>query len=367
MARTRKILGGVGVSAAIVAMTGGAAAAPTVPPYLTEQGRVFDSMGAPISNTLSFLFTIDAEKDGMTMLWTESKQITLDDGYFSTTLGDTTPMPATLFNGTTRFLGVKVAADPEMKPLQPLSSVPYAIMATNAIGDITPSSIAIGGKTIIDSRGLWVGDATGLVGPAGPPGPAGPAGPSGPDGPAGPPGAPGPGGTGGGPTGPAGSSWSSGCARPRRCARWSGHRRTARRARPRGSSRSSRNFGEPHRHECRALDHDDDGDRNGADAVHAGGERGRQGARPRGTRASRSAARPRALHAGAGSAPASTPASILATRRWPVRPPSVLSPSFSKAASPSKTASVSRGPPSSPSAPPARTRSARARDGGFRA
>jgi hypothetical protein len=161
-------------------------------------------MGMPLSQSIAFVFTIYPDKTGGNALWSESKQITLDDGFFSTTLGDTTQIPLTVFNGTTRYLGIKVGSDPEMTPRQPLSSVPYAMMATNVIGDITPSSVVIGGKTIIDARGQWTGEPTGLVGPAGPAGPTGAAGAPGPAGQAGPPGAPGPGGTGGGPTGPAG-------------------------------------------------------------------------------------------------------------------------------------------------------------------
>jgi hypothetical protein len=206
MARTLRILGSAAIASGVLALASAATAA-GVPPYLTEQGRLFDAMGAPIAGPLTFVFTLYAMQDGGNSIWTETKQITLDDGYFSTTLGDTTPIPADAFNGTTRFLGMKVGTDPEMKPRQPLSSVPYALVATNAIGDITPTSVAVGGKVVIDSRGKWAGDPTGLAGPAGPQGPAGPAGaqgPAGPAGPAGPPGAPGPGGTGGGPTGPAG-------------------------------------------------------------------------------------------------------------------------------------------------------------------
>jgi hypothetical protein len=175
MTRIIRILGKFGVPLALVVGTArSASAAPAVPNYLTEQGRLFDSAGAPISATIAFVFTVYSDKDGMTSLWTESKALTLDDGYFSTTLGDTTPMQADLFSGAQRFLGIKVSTDPEMKPLQPLSSVPYALLATNAVGDLTPNSLSIGGKMVIDARGQWVGDTAGLAGPPGPPGAPGP-------------------------------------------------------------------------------------------------------------------------------------------------------------------------------------------------
>ena len=202
MARMKSILGTVAVSIAALT-TAVPASAASVPPFLTEQGRLFDAMGMPITATLSFVFTVYNDASGTTNLWTETKMITLDDGYFSTTLGDVTAMPSTVFNGTTRYLGIKVGADPEMTPRQPLSSVPYALMATNVIGDITPSSVSIGATPVINSSGQWVGSPTGLVGPPGPkgdkgdqgdvgaqgpPGNQGPPGADGLQGPAGPPG-----------------------------------------------------------------------------------------------------------------------------------------------------------------------------------
>jgi hypothetical protein len=50
------------------------------------------------------------------------------------------------------------------------------------IGDVTPHSISIGGTTVIDSDGAWVGPAIGPQtgqGPQGPPGPPGPQGEAG--------------------------------------------------------------------------------------------------------------------------------------------------------------------------------------------
>jgi hypothetical protein len=58
--------------------------------------------------------------------------ITLEDGYFSARLGDTTAIPATVFTGAIRYLGIKVATDSEAVPREPLTSVPYAILAGQA-------------------------------------------------------------------------------------------------------------------------------------------------------------------------------------------------------------------------------------------
>jgi hypothetical protein len=89
-----------------------------------------------------------------------------------------------------------------IKKSQP-QSVPYAMIAGDAIGDIHPTSVSIAGVgTVINSGGKWVGDPAGLQGPQGPQGPQGLQGPQGPAGPAGVQGPAGP----LGPTGPAGAT-----------------------------------------------------------------------------------------------------------------------------------------------------------------
>ncbi len=180
-----------------------------VPNVLTQQGRLLDAQSKTVTTLQQIVFTIyDTDTAGVA-LWTETQSVTPDDGYFSARLGETTPIPATVFTGVKRYLGVKVGTDPEMTPRQTLVSVPYALLANNAIGDITPNSISINGTAIIDNTGHWIGPAsslvgatgpTGAAGPAGAVGPAGAAGPAGPAGPTGPAGATGP----AGPTGPAG-------------------------------------------------------------------------------------------------------------------------------------------------------------------
>jgi hypothetical protein len=228
--RRHRALFGIGVAVvAGAAWSGGASA--SVPQFLTEQGRLFDKNNQPVMGATMFTFTVyDAAMNGNN-LWSEQQTITLDSGYFSAQLGTGKAFPAGLFaNATTNlYLGITVNSDPELSPRQPLLSVPYALVADNAIGDITPHTVSVGGNPVIDKSGNWVGPATGLQGPTGPAGPAGAAGamglpgatgaagPAGPTGPAGlqgiqgiqgPPGANGaPGATGAtGPTGPTGPS-----------------------------------------------------------------------------------------------------------------------------------------------------------------
>ncbi|MDB4930755.1 MAG: procollagen, type alpha, partial [Myxococcaceae bacterium] len=169
-------------NAFVIGLLAGAAwLAPTaahaqVPQQLVHQGRLLDRMGAPIAGSQSITYRIYDAASGGTQLWSETLTVTLDDGYFSAQLGLMTPFGATVFNGTQRFLAVAVGTDPEMTPREPVSSVPYALVAGNVNGDITPRSISVGGMTVIDNMGRWVGAAGGPAGPAGPAGPTGPAG-----------------------------------------------------------------------------------------------------------------------------------------------------------------------------------------------
>ena len=211
---------------ALGALASGQAAA-DVPDLLTEQGRLTDSSGNPVQGTEGITFVIYDAPTGGNALWTEIQSVTLDEGYFSAVLGQTTTIPATVWSGATRYLGMKIGSDPEMTPRQSIESVPYAIVSTNAIGDITPHSVSVGGGVVIDSTGKWVGPPSGLAGPTGPSGATGATGATGLTGPTGPAGATGatgatgtpgigtPGVTGStGPTGPQGDAGAQGPTGP---------------------------------------------------------------------------------------------------------------------------------------------------------
>ena len=201
---------GFGVLVLSVAMSIAAPASAQVPSTMIHQGRLLDRSGAPVSGTQSVVYRIYDTATGGTALWSETITVTLDDGYFSAQLGATTPLTPALFGGRSRYLGVTVGSDSEMAPREPFGAVPYAMVAGNVTGDITPTSITVGGTPIVDSTGRWVGVSNGPAGPVGPVGPVGPMGPAGATGPAGPTGPTGPTGA----TGPAGpSSVYVGCER----------------------------------------------------------------------------------------------------------------------------------------------------------
>ncbi|MFO7622639.1 MAG: hypothetical protein R6W81_15465, partial [Bacteroidales bacterium] len=160
MMRSVRFMGSVVMAAAAFAVLPRAASA-QVPELLTQQGRLFDAGGEPVSGTVTLLFAIYSSPTGGTALWSEEQEVSLDEGFFSAQIGDVVPLPAGLFDGSVRYLGVTVGDDPEMTPRQPLVSVPYALTANNATGDITPTSITVNGVPVIDEDGNWVGPTDG--------------------------------------------------------------------------------------------------------------------------------------------------------------------------------------------------------------
>ncbi|MCY1056885.1 collagen-like protein [Nannocystis sp. SCPEA4] len=191
-----------------------------VPALVTHQGRLFDANGSPVTGAQDLTFAIyDAEVDG-NEIWAETITVDFDEGFFSVRLGEQLVLDENVFDGSTRWLGITVGADPEMTPRAAIVSVPYAMFAGDVRGEINPTNVNIQGfGQVINENGQWVGDPSGLIGPAGPPGPAGPAGPAGADGAAGPEGPAGPAGPAGpegpeGPAGPAGPDGPAGAAGP---------------------------------------------------------------------------------------------------------------------------------------------------------
>lgn len=206
------LLAGVSITPSVLA----------VPTGLTEQGRLLDSSGAPVNGDVQFSFALYADSSGTNLLWRETQTLTLEDGFFSTELGTVTDLPSNAFDGQVRYLGVTVEDDEEMRPLQALSSVPYALRAQSSEN---LDGLFVAGRQVISAAGDWVGNpiagsgqvgaegssgmdgVTGVPGPPGPPGPTGPAGPAGPEGPPGRPGA-------AGPAGPQGTPGAAGPAGP---------------------------------------------------------------------------------------------------------------------------------------------------------
>lgn len=187
-----------------------------VPSTVAYRGTLYDADGTPVEGTFPVTFSVFDAADGGDALWEEAQTIAVLDGRFSVELGATASVDQQLFAAPSRWLEITVDGE-TLSPRVAITSAPSALVCEDAVGDINPTSIAIRGYgEVIDASGRWVGDTTGLQGPAGDPGPEGPAGadgsigpqgPAGPQGDAGPTGATGPQGPQGatGPQGPIGN------------------------------------------------------------------------------------------------------------------------------------------------------------------
>lgn len=129
---------------AILALLCATASAGDVPGTLSFTARlVDDKSAAPVTGTHSVVFALfDADVAG-TSVWTETKQITLeDDGLVFVELGESTTLDSHVFDGSDRYLEITVDGK-TMEPRIALDSVPYAVRSTAAA-----NADAVGGKTV---------------------------------------------------------------------------------------------------------------------------------------------------------------------------------------------------------------------------
>ena len=127
-----------------------------VPPQINHEGLVLDEDGLPMEGQLTLRFSIYDRAERGNPLWFEEYQLQLIDGYYQVRLGDQNDISG-VFDSDARYLAISVNHGDELTPRQRLTSVPYALVAGNVHGEITPSSIRMGGQQIIDENGNWVG------------------------------------------------------------------------------------------------------------------------------------------------------------------------------------------------------------------
>ncbi|MCH9032379.1 MAG: hypothetical protein IIB00_09000, partial [candidate division Zixibacteria bacterium] len=101
----------------------------TVPHLINFQGFLRETVPPknPANGTFDITFTIYDNLTGGSIIWAETQVgVVVDVGNFSVLLGSVTTLVDTVFNDTTRFLGIKVEADPEVAPRSRLVTMPYA-------------------------------------------------------------------------------------------------------------------------------------------------------------------------------------------------------------------------------------------------
>jgi hypothetical protein len=104
---------------------------------INYQGKLTTAAGAPLNGNFQMVFTIYDAEVGRNVLWTETQPaVVVDKGVFNVLLGSVdpvnNPIPYSIFDGSIRYLGVKVGGDPEITPRKPMVSVAYAYKSFEA-------------------------------------------------------------------------------------------------------------------------------------------------------------------------------------------------------------------------------------------
>ena len=157
--------------------------AQSVPSVLHQEGLLIDAAsGNPLAGPVTLRFSLFPAAMGGVAGWTEQyANVALVEGYYSVLLGSQVPLTETLVRNN-QNLEVQIGAV-VLSPRTRLVAVPFALVAQALRGGpVDATTVAIGGVPIINAQGQWVGNPTGLQGPAGVAGAAGPAGPAGPAG-----------------------------------------------------------------------------------------------------------------------------------------------------------------------------------------
>ena len=99
-----------------------------VPQQINYQGKLAGPNGGLIvCDTVQMQFNIYDLEIGGTSLWSETHHgVAVKNGLFSVVLGSQTSIPYSVFNGETRYLGIRVEQDAEVTPRMPIMSAGYA-------------------------------------------------------------------------------------------------------------------------------------------------------------------------------------------------------------------------------------------------
>ena len=126
-----------------------------VPDMINYQGKLTTAQGGCLNDTVSMTFTIYSDDQGTVVDWTEDQNtVIVKEGIFNVLLGSVDTIPAAVFDGSVKYLGVKVESDDEMRPLKPMVSVPYAYRSQICDNDWT-FRITDTADTTLTTGGTW--------------------------------------------------------------------------------------------------------------------------------------------------------------------------------------------------------------------
>jgi len=140
----------------LIGLTSAALAA--VPSQLTIQGRLSNS-GNALNGSHPAVFRLYDAQTGGNLIWSEGQVLQLEDGLFSAVLGQTSPLPVSLFSGQTIWLESEVD-EAVLSPRRPLVSVAYSFRTQRA----DTANVALSGTS---GNEVWSTDGTNAWRPTG--------------------------------------------------------------------------------------------------------------------------------------------------------------------------------------------------------
>ena len=114
-----------------------------VPQLISFQGKLHDNVGNPLTGSYDITFRIFNIESGGTPLWTETVNVSCDNGLYNVILGLSTPMNLG-FEGD-YWLSVQVTGDDELVPRYRIVSVPVAIRAA-----VVDSALRVSWNSLVD-------------------------------------------------------------------------------------------------------------------------------------------------------------------------------------------------------------------------
>jgi len=103
-----------------------------VPKLINFEGKLTEKDGSPISGSKTITFRIYNSATAAIPIWAETREVTIDNGFYSILLGSVEPFdphdPPMKFDNA-YWLAVQVSGEDEMSPRYQIGAVPYAINA----------------------------------------------------------------------------------------------------------------------------------------------------------------------------------------------------------------------------------------------
>ncbi|MCP4582305.1 MAG: hypothetical protein GY839_11885 [candidate division Zixibacteria bacterium] len=106
-----------------------------IPRQISFQGILEDSVEViVVDSTYPVTFTIYDDSIGVNIWWQEEQDIETEDGYFTVLLGSVNPIEDSVFDGSSRYLGIQIDGEAEMRQRLPITSTAYAYRSADSGG-----------------------------------------------------------------------------------------------------------------------------------------------------------------------------------------------------------------------------------------